>query len=208
MSITPEQVANAAAVWGLELLPGADAQLASYGSLLLRWNERLSLTAIRNPDELIERHLMEGVFAALHHPSIESGAPVLDFGSGTGIPGVPIAICRPELTVTLAESQRKKAMFLQEVARQLRVRLTVYAGRAEDLRSGSFSSVWMRAVDKVNRALPIATDLVSVGGSLCLLGSLSPPPFQGWTWTSIDLPRSERRVLHIGTRKPVPRGTL
>ncbi len=92
MTITPAQVEEAAARWGLAEIaaPVAD-RLAAYGNLLLRWNTRLSLTAIRNPAELIERHLMEGVFAAAHHPE---AATALDFGSGAGIPGIPIALCR------------------------------------------------------------------------------------------------------------------
>ena len=122
MTITPAQVEEAAARWGLSEIaaPVAD-RLAAYGNLLLHWNARLSLTAIRNPAELIERHLMEGVFAAAHHPE---AATALDFGSGTGIPGIPIALCRSSIHVTLAESQRKKAAFLQEALRTLQLDAT------------------------------------------------------------------------------------
>src|ERR1700728_1139546 len=118
MPITATQVLAAAERWGLlQTLPGPQTgaeRLASYGNLLLHWNTRLSLTAIRDEAELIERHLMEGVFAAQHHPEASTA---LDFGSGTGVPGIPIALCRASIHVTLAESQRKKAAFLQEAAR-------------------------------------------------------------------------------------------
>ena len=69
MAITPEQVQQASERWGLEAMaaPVAD-RLAAYGNLLVQWNARLSLTAIRDEAELVERHLMEGVFAAAHHP--------------------------------------------------------------------------------------------------------------------------------------------
>ena len=98
MAITPEQVLAAAERWdlseALSRTEGVVEKLASYGNLLMQWNARLSLTAIRDEALVIERHLMEGVFAAEHYPA---GATALDFGSGTGIPGIPIAICRSNL---------------------------------------------------------------------------------------------------------------
>ena len=159
MTITAAQVEEAAARWGLSetAVPVAD-RLAAYGNLLLHWNTRLSLTAIREPAELIERHLMEGVFAAAHHPE---AATALDFGSGTGIPGVLIALCRSSIHVTLAESQRKKAAFLQEALRTIGRSATVHAARAEVLPAGSFEAVWMRAVDKSSSMLPVAASLVA-----------------------------------------------
>ena len=84
MPITATQVEEAASRWGLsDVVEGVSDRLATYGNLLLHWNARLSLTSIRNEDELIERHLMEGVFAAAHHPE---ASRALDFGSGTGVP--------------------------------------------------------------------------------------------------------------------------
>lgn len=200
MAITSVQVNETAARWDLAAVAGPAAdRLAAYGNLLLQWNARLSLTAIREESELIERHLMEGVFAAAHHPA---AAVSLDFGSGTGIPGIPIALCRPDLRVTLAESQRKKAAFLQEAVRQLRLNALVHAGRAELLASGSFDAVWMRAVDRSASMLPLAAGLIARGGALCLLGtSASPPAVSGeWMWETRPLPESQSRVLHIGRR--------
>jgi 16S rRNA (guanine527-N7)-methyltransferase len=201
MTITPAQVEEAAARWGLSEIaaPAAD-RLAAYGNLLLRWNARLSLTAIRNPPELVERHLMEGVFAAAHHPE---AATALDFGSGAGIPGIPIALCRMSIHVTLAESQRKKAAFLQEALRTLQLGATVHASRAELLPAGSFDAVWMRAVDKSISMLPLAASLVASTGALCLLDTSDPPVeavFSGWRWKTLALPAAKDRVLHIGRR--------
>ena len=131
MPITATQVEEAASRWGLsDVVEGVSDRLATYGNLLLHWNARLSLTSIRNEDELIERHLMEGVFAAAHHPE---ASRALDFGSGTGVPGIPIALCRSSVHVTLAESQRKKAAFLQEALRTLQLTAMVHAARAEQL---------------------------------------------------------------------------
>jgi 16S rRNA (guanine527-N7)-methyltransferase len=205
MPITADQVLAAAERWNLSqtLYRVADAseKLAAYGNLLLHWNARLALTAIRDDAQVIERHLMEGVFAAEHHPS---GITALDFGSGTGVPGIPIAICRPELSVTLAESQRKKATFLQEVIRTLGLGVSVHAGRAETLAPGSFDAVWMRAVEKSATILPAAAALVKKNGSLCLLGTGSAPQLISdsghWQWKTLPLPGSTGRVLHIGQR--------
>jgi 16S rRNA (guanine527-N7)-methyltransferase len=179
--------------------PVAD-RLTAYGNLLLRWNTRLSLTAIREPAELIERHLMEGVFAAAHHPD---AVTALDFGSGTGIPGIPIALCRSSIHVTLAESQRKKAAFLQEALRTLQLEATVHASRAELLPAGSFDAVWMRAVDRSSSMLTVAASLIGAAGALCLLGTSTPPGevvLNGWRWVTLPLPGAKDRVLHIGRR--------
>ena len=199
MAISAVQVAEAAQRWQLTFVvtEEAAARLAAYGNLLLRWNTRISLTAIRAEAELVERHLMEGVFAAAHHPS---GRTALDYGSGTGVPGIPLAICCPMLQVTLAESQRKKSAFLQEAVRQLQLTSSVYAGRAEALPRGSFDTVWMRAVERPGQMLPEAASLVAPGGSLCLLGGLTAPPLTDWEWQHTPLPNSNSRVLHIGVR--------
>src|SRR5690348_8102321 len=136
MAITPADVEAAAARWRLPIAPSIAEKFAAYGELLLRWNNRLALTSIRDEGTLIERHLMEGLFAAVHLPPQVASA--LDFGSGTGIPGIPIALCRPDVQVILAESQRKKAAFLQEASRSLGLRCAVHASRAETLPAESF----------------------------------------------------------------------
>jgi 16S rRNA (guanine527-N7)-methyltransferase len=207
VAITPAQINEAAAPWGLisTAAPVLD-RLAAYGNLLLHWNARFALTAIRDESELIERHLMEGVFAAAHHPE---AATALDFGSGTGVPGIVIAVCRPELRVTLAESQRKKAAFLAEAVRQLGLSTTVHAGRAENLPPASFDAVWMRAVEKSGAMLPVAASLVSRvfhvehprNGWLCLFGTETSPdlrPLKGWRWERHPLPGSSARILYLG----------
>jgi 16S rRNA (guanine527-N7)-methyltransferase len=201
MPITPAQVEEAAARWNLSTIAAPAAnRLAAYANLLQHWNTRLSLTSIRDEAELIERHLMEGVFAAANHPAATTA---LDFGSGTGVPGIPIAICRPEIHVTLAESQRKKAAFLQEAIRTLQLSASVHASRAESLSSGSYDAVWMRAVDKSATMFPLAAALVAPGGALCLLGTSNPPSgptFHAWQWKTMPLAGANARVLHIGRR--------
>jgi 16S rRNA (guanine527-N7)-methyltransferase len=181
MAITSEKVEAASVRWELaEIVAPVAERLAAYGNLLLQWNTRLSLTAIRDEAELIERHLMEGVFAAAHHPVAGTS---LDFGSGTGVPGIPIALCREEIHVTLAESQRKKSAFLQEALRTLNLRASVHADRAE--------------------LLPLAANLATPGGNLCLFGTSDAPdllPSDSWQWKTLPFPGAKARVLHIGRR--------
>src|ERR1700744_2639577 len=95
-------------------------QVSKYLDLLIRWNARVSLTAIRRPEEIIQRHFGESLFTAGHLAErLAPDAELLDYCSGPGFPGLPIQIALPNLRVTLAESQTKKATFLREVIRSL-----------------------------------------------------------------------------------------
>jgi 16S rRNA (guanine527-N7)-methyltransferase len=147
-----------------------DPEIASkfdvFLALLLRWNARMNLTAIRDPKEILRRHFVESIACAQALPA--GIATLLDFGSGAGFPGIPIALCRPEVTVTLAESQSKKAAFLNEVVRNLNLNTKVFAGRAEGL-GEQFDCVALRAVDRMEQAVASASDLVRVGGWLAIL---------------------------------------
>src|SRR5580658_7180705 len=111
---------------GLDLLdPALANRFQDYLSLLLRWNARINLTAIRNEAGILSRHFVESIACARALPvGIQT---LLDFGSGAGLPGIPIALCRPEMEVTLAESQGKKAAFLREAVRVLGTGARVHA---------------------------------------------------------------------------------
>jgi len=170
-------------------------QFSSYGELLVRWNSRLSLTAIRDPQEIIHRHFVECIFCA---QSLPAGiGTLLDYGSGAGFPGIPIALCRPEIEVTLAESQGKKAGFLREAARVLGVEAEVFSGRVETMpASRTFDAVSMRAVDKMQMAVAHAATRVEERGWLVLLatsGTLALP--SDFRASEISIPGSESGVL-------------
>jgi 16S rRNA (guanine527-N7)-methyltransferase len=137
-----------------------------YLDLIMRWNSRTNLTAVRNPEEIIGRHFVESI--ALGQNLDAEVASLLDFGSGAGFPGVPIALCRPEISVTLAESQGKKAAFLLETVRCLGIKATVWRGRAEELRR-LFDCVTLRAVDCMEQAVGAASLLVRAGGWLSVM---------------------------------------
>src|SRR3569833_1245300 len=99
-------------------------QFNRYLDLILKWNARTNLTSVRKRDEIIDRHFIECILCARILPA--DVGTLLDLGSGAGLPGIPIAICRPDLHVTLAESQNKKAAFLNEAVRTLRINTRVY----------------------------------------------------------------------------------
>ena len=105
-----------------------------YLSLFIRWNERLNLSAIRDEEGILSRHIIESIDVANVLP--QGIATLLDFGSGAGLPGIPIALCRPEIAVTLAESQGKKAAFLQEAR--------ACAGAPGESSRGAGRSTWRR----------------------------------------------------------------
>src|SRR5580692_1016443 len=113
--------------------PNLYSQLSAYLDLLLRWNARTNLTAIRDPEGIVCRHFGEGLFCGLRLAERlpAAGSTLLDFGSGAGFPGLPIQLLLPDLRVTLAESQGKKASFLREVVRTLELPTEVWADRVE-----------------------------------------------------------------------------
>jgi 16S rRNA (guanine527-N7)-methyltransferase len=139
---------------GAAVPEGLYAQLGTYLELLTKWNARTNLTAIREPAEMVRRHFGESLFAARQLPECAS---LLDFGSGAGFPGLPMQLWRPELGVTLAESQNKKATFLREVCRTLGLKTEVWAARVEGMVAGrQFDVVALRAVDDMAVALAAA----------------------------------------------------
>lgn len=154
---------------------GLYTQLSAYLDLLLKWNARTNLTAIREPEEMLRRHFGESLFAGLHLGGIlPGGSSLLDFGSGAGFPGLPIQLLRPDFRITLAESQGKKASFLREVVRTLGLATEVWPGRVEAMPQTSglprqFDAVTMRAVDNMEAAIPEARRHVAPGGWLVIL---------------------------------------
>jgi 16S rRNA (guanine527-N7)-methyltransferase len=180
-------------------------QLIDYLSILIRWNARTNLTAIRDPEAILSRHFLESVACAQFLPA-GIGA-LLDYGSGAGFPGVPIAICRTEIAVTLAESQNKKAAFLHEAIRATGITARVHVGRAEILRE-RFDCVTLRAVDEMELALRSAGSLVAPGGWLAplttrvQLANLKAAAGADFQWDEPRaLPGSDERILALARRR-------
>lgn len=181
-------------------------QVSEYISLILRWNARINLTSVRDEEGILSRHFVESIACAQALPT--GIATLLDFGSGAGFPGIPIAICRPEIAVTLAESQGKKAAFLQEAIRVTGINARVHSGRAETLAT-LFDCVTLRAVDKMEKAVHAAALLVRPNGWLAPMTthsylrvsqSAAGPQFI-WS-TSNPLPGSDNGILALARRLP------
>jgi len=169
------------------------AQLQTYLELLVKWNAKTNLTSVRDPQEMVTRHFGESLFAASR---LQAPRSIIDFGSGAGFPGVPMAVYWPQANVTLVESQNKKATFLKEVARSLSLtNVTVFSGRAEDLKQQA-ELVTMRAVDKFDAALLVARSLVSDGGKLALLIGTADATRIGASIVAA-IPQSKERVLAL-----------
>ncbi len=184
-------------------------QLNDYLELILKWNSRINLTAIRDPEQIVRRHFGEGLFAGLH---LDYGASsscscdsLLDLGSGAGFPGIPIQLLYPDLPVTLAESRTRKAAFLREVIRTLGLRTEVWAGRAEDLPPDRrFHTVALRAVDDMRSAVAEAGRrathriLLLASG----MGDYGKLPAAFRLQEPIPMPNSQSSVLQIAERLP------
>jgi 16S rRNA (guanine527-N7)-methyltransferase len=219
MSFTMDTAQIAARLKPFLTAPLDDAQLRSismYIDILLQWNRKINLTAVRKPEEIVTRHFGESLFAAehllasrragsSHQVSAETACNVVDVGSGAGFPGIPLKIFAPAIQLTLIESNQKKATFMREVLRSLNAtRADVYAGRAEDFPAQSADLVSLRAVEHFESALTVAAGLVRPGGRLGLLigraqadrlAALKP----GFAWaTPLPVPLSAERILSVG----------
>ncbi|MBH3426669.1 16S rRNA (guanine(527)-N(7))-methyltransferase RsmG [Pseudomonas alkylphenolica] len=130
--VTPqhaEELSTGARQLGVELSEAQHAQLLAYLALLIKWNKAYNLTAVRNPDEMVSRHLLDSLSVM---PFIHS-ARWLDVGSGGGMPGIPLAILHPEKQVTVLDSNGKKTRFLTQVKLELKLdNLTVIHKRVEE----------------------------------------------------------------------------
>ncbi|MGV3483779.1 MAG: 16S rRNA (guanine(527)-N(7))-methyltransferase RsmG [Planctomycetaceae bacterium] len=141
--LSPEFSA-ALAQHGFEIPTEAAVQIEAYAKLLWQWNEQLNLTRHDTWDKFVGRDLRDCLQLA---PLIKPGEDVLDLGSGNGIPGIPLAILRPDVNVSLAESVGKRAKVLDEMISDLGVPIAVYEARGEDILDDfRFNTIVNRAV--------------------------------------------------------------
>ncbi|OEY99333.1 MULTISPECIES: 16S rRNA (guanine(527)-N(7))-methyltransferase RsmG [Stenotrophomonas] len=155
---------------------GLDAALAppllTYLTLLNRWNKTYNLTAIRDPLEMVTRHLLDSLAM---QPYLEQGT-LADLGTGPGLPGIPLAIARPQLQVTLVESNGKKARFMREAVRQLGLgNARVAESRAEALdEPGAYDNLTARAMDTLAGIIAVGGHLLRPGGRLLAMKGVYP----------------------------------
>jgi 16S rRNA (guanine527-N7)-methyltransferase len=189
----------------------SDSQLklvSTYLDLLLKWNSKINLTAVRDPEEIVTRHFGESFFAARQlFPDRDSTATAIDIGSGAGFPGLPFKIWSPALHLTLIEANQKKAVFLREVVRALALpQVDVLAQRAENAGARA-DLVLIRAVERFERTLLIAQQLLKPGGRIALLighgqAEAAKSLLRALRWDNpIPIPLSRNRILLVGESK-------
>ena len=180
-------------------------QVSTYLDLLIRWNSRVSLTAIRRPEEMVERHFGESFFTgSVLAERISQGSELLDYGTGPGFPGLPIQMLLPQVRVTLAESQAKKVAFLREVIRTLGLKAEVWPRRVEEMpETQRFDDVTMRAVERMGTSLEAAKGRVREGG---FVAALVGKDIEAAGAEEFAIPGSEHRRLLLW--RNVPRGTI
>lgn len=157
------------AVFGITLTPGQIAQFARYQSLLLEWNQRINLTAIRQPDEIQRRHFLDAL-SCVQVTGDLNGRSLIDVGTGAGFPGLPLKILCPALRLTLVESVAKKSRFLEAVAAALELSdVAIVAERAEVLGQdpayrGQYDWAVARAVAELRVLLEYLLPFCRLGG--------------------------------------------
>ncbi len=187
-------------------------QIQQYIKTLLAWNEKVNLTAIRDPLEILYRHFCESMYAAEAIP-VEKGR-LADVGSGGGFPGLPLKIIRPNLRVFLVESNLKKATFLAEVIRELGLKDTqVLVRRYEELHEemAPLDYVCSRALGEFPSFLKWASSTETGARQVILwIGARDLQEIQridAWEWREpIQVPHSLQRLLLVGTKKALSPG--
>ena len=176
-------------------------KLSLYLELLLKWNARTNLTAIRTPAEIVMRHFGESLFTGQLLGPVET---LLDYGTGAGFPGLPIALLRPEVKVTLAESQNKKVSFLREAVRTLNIPVDIWPKRVEDMPPAQrYDTVTLRAVDAMLPAIQGA-EPCAIRNLVILTshaGAKEIPTLESFGPAEITpMPQSEDRIIAHLTR--------
>lgn len=170
----PADLGERLAALGVSLDDAAIARLGDYLARLLAMNELVNLTRITDPAEVWTRHALDALSLLPHLADLPAGARVLDVGSGGGVPGIPLAIARPDLRVSLLEATEKKAAFLRAVAEAMGLaQVDVITGRAEQLATtplrGRYDAVTARAVAAIEALLPWTAPFARSGGRLLFI---------------------------------------
>lgn len=172
-----DQLAAGIAALGLALPEGAEDKLLAYLALLDKWNRVYNLTAVRDAGRMVSHHLLDSLAAV---PLFQGGCPdlicVLDVGSGGGLPGIPLAIARPEIQVTLIDSVAKKTAFLLQAKAELGLNnLTVVTGRVEDFQPESgFDVITSRAFSDLKEFVSLTRHLLKPRGRWLAMKGLMP----------------------------------
>lgn len=164
------ELAQGIAELGLDLSQETQEKLLAFRDLLLKWNKTYNLTALRDPAQAISHHLLDSL-AILPHVGPE---PLLDVGSGGGLPGIPLAIARPELSVRMVDTVQKKTTFLQQAAIQLGLKnIAVNHARVEEL-PGQYTQISSRAFAELKLFTDLTRHLLAPGGRWLAMKGVRP----------------------------------
>ena len=166
-------IAEGATAMGLELDGDAIGKLAAYLELVEKWNRVHNLTAVREPSQMVTLHLLDSLSIA---PHVATAATLLDVGTGAGLPGIPLAIARPSMRVTLLDSSHKKCAFLQQAKTELALaNVEVVCDRVENWKPAQrFDVVVSRAFSDLVDFVEQAKHLVAPGGRLMAMKGVYP----------------------------------
>jgi 16S rRNA (guanine527-N7)-methyltransferase len=147
---------------GLDLPAVAERQLLQYVQLLAKWNQAYNLTAVREPDDMVTRHLLDSLVLL---PYVQ-GPRVLDIGTGPGLPGIPLAVARPDYSLTLLDANAKKTRFVTQAVGELGLKnVEVVQNRVESYRpEQKFDTLVARAFSSIADMLTNARHLCAPGG--------------------------------------------
>ena len=174
--MTPEDaLRRGVAELGLELPQGAEGRLMRFMALLEKWNRTYNLTAIRTPAEIVTHHLLDCLAVVPHLPMAAEDA-LADVGAGAGLPGIPIALARPQWRVTLNDASEKKVAFMRQAAIELELpNVAVHTGRVEHwIPQPRFALVISRAFAGLAQFRSRCAHLVSSGGVLAAMTGAAP----------------------------------
>ncbi|MEA3191966.1 MAG: rRNA (guanine527-N7)-methyltransferase [Betaproteobacteria bacterium] len=159
----------------LTLPDTARAQLMNYVTLLAKWNRTYNLTAIDDPLRMVSHHLLDSLVVVPHLPMSGEGR-LADAGSGAGLPGIPLAVARPQWQIVLVEASEKKSAFLRQAVLELGLRnVEVHHGRVEKWQPAArFAVVVSRAFAELARFIGACRHLVAPGGVLAAMKGLLP----------------------------------
>ena len=158
------------ATLGLDLPAAAQQKMLAFRDLLLKWNKIYNLTALRDPQQAISHHLLDSL-AILPHVG---DGNLLDVGSDGGLPGIPLAIARPELAVTMVDTVQKKSTFLQQAAIELGLKnVAVHHARVEEM-SGQYAQISSRAFAELALFVSLTRHLLAPGGRWLAMKGVRP----------------------------------
>ncbi len=167
-----DQLNNGLNQMGLELSQPQQRKLLDYLALLMKWNKAYNLTAIRDPQEMVSRQLLD----SLSILPLVRGKQILDVGTGAGLPGIPLAVCMPDASFTLLDSNGKKTRFVQQAKMELGLdNVEIYQGRVESFEAtNSFDTITTRAFAALPKIVELAQALLAEDGILLAMKGAIP----------------------------------